>query len=228
MDKKIQQLIKFLKSKEGKKEVRTWIYLIVLILAFKSSFFGNFTVPTGSMVPTILVGDKLIANMVAYNLRIPFTNHVIVPFSKPKHGDIVVFDNPKDPSISYVKRLIGLPGDVVRVKDGQIIVNDFRYELTVIDKDIYDVLEQGGFYRETGPSGSYTVQRKPHFPNFETKEWTVPEGHYFFMGDNRDRSSDSREWGFVPEDHIKGRAQFVYFSFKWPDINFSRIGTALN
>ena len=232
-------LLKFITSNAVQRELITISGLIILILAFKSSFLGNFTVPTGSMVPTIQIGDKLIANMVAYNLRVPFTNHVLVSFSTPKAGDIVVFDNPRDPSISYVKRLIGVPGDVIIVKDGFITVNGVDYKREVIDQPLVDVLEYGGTYKETGPAGSYVVQRKPHYnpygfrdDDLEVREWTVPEGHYFFMGDNRDMSSDSRSWGFVPKNHIKGKALFVYFSMNWPewltvDVDFSRIGTVL-
>lgn len=223
----------------GKELFQIAIFALI-IFALKSSFIGNFTVPTGSMEPNIMPGDKLVADMRCYSIRIPFTNISLWKVAEPEVGDIVVFDYPKDPWINYVKRLIGKPGDVIEVRDGFIVRNGEPFVTSPDDEDfLEEIIRSGGEYQESNGFFSYTVQRKPHNPMFtgnqDLRTFVVPEGHYFFMGDNRDRSSDSRMWGFVPADHIRGKAKFVYYSsdsepgwFTIPKrIRYERIGTVL-
>lgn len=204
--------------------------ILLLVLTFKSIIVANYTVPTGSMEPAVLPGDKLIVNKMAYNLRIPFTDIALVEFQKPGQGDIVVFDYPPDPSLNFVKRVIGTPGDKVKVRDGFITVNGTKVETSLTSDQEWHTLTSGGHYKETIAGTTFIVQRLAHIPIDFEREFTVPPEHYFVMGDNRDNSSDSRFWGFVPAKNIKGRAKFIYFSLKWdegsmiPSIRFDRIG----
>lgn len=203
------------KTTNWRKEIIQLGLLGLLIFAFKSTFIGNYTVPTGSMEPTILPGDKIIANMMSYNLRIPFTDIILFELDKPETGDIVVFDYPNDRSISYVKRLIGKPGDEIEVEDGFIKLNGEKFKTSPENEDfLEEIVKSGGSYQESNSLKTYTVQREGHPVDMDPPviKLVVPKGHYFFMGDNRDRSSDSREWGYVPFDHIKGKAKYIYFS----------------
>lgn len=204
------------KKTDWKKELFQIAVFAFLIFAFKSCFIGNFTVPTGSMEKTILPGDKIIADMRCYNIRLPFTSVILFEVSKPQISDIVVFDYPNDRNINYVKRLVGLPGDILEVHDGFITRNGEKFKTTPDDEEfLAEIVKNGGNYEEESREGvRYMVHRKPQYMRLksEPRTFRVPEGHYFFMGDNRDRSSDSREWGFVPFDHIKGKAKFIYFS----------------
>ena len=204
------------------KEITSLGCLFILIFAIKSSFFGNFTVPTPSMRHTIEVGDKLVANMICYNLRVPFTKKIIFSFYKPERGEVIVFDNPKNESISFVKRLIGVPGDIIEVTDGFITVNGKALKTNLTDEARENLDLTGGVYQETNHRGvSYQVrrlpryQRRPHMLGYQ--KFVLGENEYFAMGDNRDESSDSREWGFVPFANIRGRAMFIYYSSYHPD-----------
>lgn len=235
------------RKEETPKKKNTWqkeftqLFIFgVLIFAFKSSFIGNFTVPTGSMEYTILPGDKIIADMRAYDVRVPFTDISLYCFGDPKIGDIIVFDYPRDRWTNYVKRVVGLPGDVIEVTDGFITRNGVPFKTTPESEDfLEDMVRNGGDYEEESREGvSYMVHREPNPMSFlgRTQTFRVPKGQFFVMGDNRDRSSDSREWGFVPRSHIKGQALFIYFStdsepgwFTIPKrIRFERFGQGLH
>jgi len=208
--------------------------ILLVVLAFKSIFIANYTVPTGSMEPSILPGDKLLVNKMAYTLRVPFTDIVLYEFSRPERGDVIVFDYPRDPDLNFVKRLIGLPGDRVEVEDGFITINDKSLTTSLNDEDErWETLINGGVYEEEYGKYSYPVQRIRRPFRDEEISLTVPKGHYFVMGDNRDNSSDSRVWGFVPEKNVKGKAKMIYFSMDWkewletPTFRTERIGRKL-
>lgn len=208
-----------------KSEVISLVILVLLICAFKSTFLMNYTVPTGSMKPTIEPGDKLIVNKMAYDLRVPFTKIRLMEFSKPERGDVIVFECPYDPSITFVKRLIGLPGDLLEVENGFIKINDKALDISVKNEDeLLKILTEGGFYTESLGEKTYTVRRVPTSFSVRPVKVRVPEDHYFAMGDNRDESGDSRSWGFVPKENLFGKAKFIYFSFQWPKVYWDRIG----
>lgn len=212
--------------KKIKSELKSLVVIMFFVFAFKSSFICNYTVPTGSMIPTIAVGDKLVVNKMAYDLRVPFTKIKLFEYSKPARGEVIVFECPYDPSMTFVKRLIGIPGDVIEVNRGFIKINGEPLELSVKDQqELEKVFVEGGVYQEKLDGKEYTVRRLPasldHSPNVKV---TVPEGKYFAVGDNRGESDDSRRWGFVPRENIWGKAKFVYFSFDWPKVNWHRIG----
>jgi len=190
---------------------RWWIYLGFAILLyglpggygyFIPERFLSFQIPSESMVPTLLVGDRLVADGWAY--RNDF----------PRRGDIIVFDYPRDPSIKYVKRVIGLPGDEVKIVGGELYVN--RVLVKAHRTSEPSTVEDGWgvvAYLETLGEVKHQIHRAQPTMFLNYGPVTVPEKSYFVMGDNRDRSSDSRVWGFVPEDAIVGKMKYIYFSW---------------
>lgn len=212
---------------------------LVLALVIRTLLFQPFSIPSGSMRPTLLEGDYLFVTKWAYG----YSKHSL-PFSpplfsgriwgaEPQRGDVVVFKFPPNPSIDYIKRVIGLPGDKVQVRGGQVFINGQpvpREQVGEIENpDITEVNRPVPVYRETLPNGvSYdTLDLTPNSLGDETREFDVPAGHYFMMGDNRDNSSDSRfQVGMVPFENLVGRANIIFFSiaggnspleiWKWP------------
>jgi signal peptidase I len=169
---------------------------ILLALFIRTFVVQAFKIPSGSMEPTLLVGDHILVNKFIYGIKIPFTNDTIIPISKPKRGDVTVFIYPVDKSKDFIKRVIGLPGDTIEIIGNKIHINGEEYK------------DENGFYsREGNGSGRYIG--KANFGPI-----TVPEGHLFVMGDNRNHSYDSRFWGFVPIHSVKGKAFIIYWS--WP------------
>jgi signal peptidase I len=222
-----------------------------LILAFviRTLFFQPFSIPSGSMRPTLLEGDYLFVSKYAYgyaNASIPLSPKIFegrIWGGTPERGDVVVFKYPPNPKQDYIKRVIGLPGDRIQMKDGVLFLNGEavkREKTREIDNvDITEEARPVEVYRETLPNGvSYdTLDLFPNTQADNTEEVTVPPGHYFMMGDNRDNSQDSRFGvGFVPEDHLVGRANVVFFSiaggasplelWRWPsELRFDRFFT---
>ena len=179
--------------------------IIALVLAFviRSFVVQAFKIPSGSMLQTLQIGDHLLVNKFLYGLKVPFTHIQIAEFKDPKFQDIIVFEFPEDPSKDFIKRIIGLPGDVIEIKDKQVIRNgEVLIEPYVqhVDSSI--------------------------MPRRDTMEpVTVPEGKYFVMGDNRDESYDSRFWGFVDRNTIEGKAWIIYWSWRgFKEIRWNRIG----
>lgn len=201
--------------------------LLLAIFCFRWSVASPYHVPTASMEPTIKVGDRLLALKLAYDLKLPFTDVSLFSWGQPQRGDIIVFRYPKDPDIDYVKRVIGLPGDKIRVEDNVIYINDEEKERVSHDfdrsilEDISDYPEHKLLFKEDlGEINHWVMQNTrdlqmgrltSRFP-LEGGEYTVPDDSYFVMGDNRDNSTDSRMWGPVPLSYVKGKALFVIFS----------------
>lgn len=185
-----------------------FVLAITGLFAFRSSLADQYSVPTGSMEPTILPGDRIFVNKIAFDLQLPFSEHSILRIGEPERGDIIVFRHPPNPSVHFVKRLVGLPGDHIKVVDGQIVINGSRASM----RRLSDLQ-----FEETLGGRTHPVQRLPKLLHSAVQEFHVPEGHYFFMGDNRDNSSDSREWGFVPRKLIEGRVIGVIASLDWSE-----------
>ncbi|MGX5804094.1 signal peptidase I [Bradyrhizobium sp. Arg314] len=217
------------------------IQALLLALVIRTLLFQPFSIPSGSMRPTLLEGDYLFVTKWSYGYSrysLPFGPDLFsgrVWGSEPKRGDVVVFKFPPDPSVDYIKRVVGLPGDKIQIKDGQLFINDVgvpRVKTGQIENpDITEVPQPVDVYRETLPNGvSYdTLDLTPNSIGDNTREWTVPAGNYFMMGDNRDNSSDSRfTVGFVPAENLVGRANLIFFSiagkaspleiWKWPSL----------
>ncbi len=215
------------------------VQALILALVIRTLFFQPFSIPSGSMRPTLLEGDYLFVTKWAYGYSrysMPFSPDLFsgrIWGTEPKRGDVVVFKFPPNPSIDYIKRVVGLPGDKIQMKDGQLFINGVgvpREKVGQIDNpDITEVNRPVDVYRETLPNGvSYdTLDLTPNGIGDNTREFDVPPGHYFMMGDNRDNSSDSRfSVGYVPDENLVGRANIIFFSiaggaspleiWKWP------------
>ncbi|TIX46495.1 MAG: signal peptidase I, partial [Mesorhizobium sp.] len=201
------------------------VQALLLALVIRTLLFQPFSIPSGSMRPTLLEGDYLFVTKWSYGFSrysLPFGPNIFsgrIWGSEPKRGDVVVFKFPPDPSVDYIKRVVGLPGDKIQVKDGQLFINDVSVPRVKVGQiDNRDITEENGpvdVYRETLPNGvTYdTLDLTQASIGDNTKEFTVPPGHYFMMGDNRDNSSDSRfTVGFVPEENLVGRANLIFFS----------------
>ncbi|MER8520846.1 signal peptidase I [Mesorhizobium sp. M0644] len=217
------------------------VQALLLALVIRTLLFQPFSIPSGSMRPTLLEGDYLFVTKWSYGFSrysLPFGPNIFsgrIWGSEPKRGDVVVFKFPPDPSVDYIKRVVGLPGDKIQVKDGQLFINDVgvpRVKVGQIDnRDVTEENRPVDVYRETLPNGiSYdTLDLTQASIGDNTKEFKVPPGHYFMMGDNRDNSSDSRfTVGFVPDENLVGRANLIFFSiggsaspleiWKWPSL----------
>ena len=215
------------------------VQALLLALVIRTLLFQPFSIPSGSMRPTLLEGDYLFVTKWAYGYSrhsLPFSPNLFsgrIWGGAPERGDVAVFKFPPDPSLDYIKRVIGLPGDTIQMRDGQLFINDVavpREKVGQIDNpDITEMDRPVDVYRETLPNGvSYdTLDLTPDGIGDNTREFVVPEGHYFMMGDNRDNSTDSRfTVGFVPAENLVGRANIIFFSiaggaspleiWKWP------------
>lgn len=213
------------------KELRSIAFIIIGVLAFRSTFFEPFKIPSGSMIPTLMIGDFILVNKFSYGFKVPFSDWFSDPIyltkpQNPKRGDVVVFKYPRDTSLNYIKRVIGLPGDTVQVIDKVVYVNDI--EITTkeiagseIMEDMDEKFKQYNFQfyqTQTGEHSHVTQTDSDNVYMANFSQVVVPKGHFFVMGDNRDFSSDSRIWNFVPFENIKGSAKLVWFSlsFPWP------------
>jgi signal peptidase I len=213
---------------------RSFFPVILIVLLIRSFLFEPFRIPSDSMMPTLLDGDFIFVNKYAYGLRLPVINTKIVAIDSPHRGDVIVFRLPSDPSTNYIKRLIGLPGDHIAVRDDQLYVNGEKIEVQL-----------NGFYEGVGQSAARNLNARlgterlgsvVHQVLYQSRrpddyDQVVPEGHYFFMGDNRDNSRDSRfpEVGFVPERNLVGKAVRIWLNWDWPDAPlWSRIGDPIH
>lgn len=183
------------------------VLLVVLIL--RSFLFEPFKIPSGSMIPTLEVGDFILVNKYAYGLRLPVIGTEIVPVGQPERGDIMVFRFPDKPTTNYIKRVVGLPGDKIRIENNRVYVNGEEIKREFVaqmpaERPIITV------YDETLGDHVHKIYQDSRLKVADEQTWNVPEGNYFVMGDNRDHSSDSRVWGFVPENKIVGKAFAVW------------------
>ena len=200
-----------------RRELRPLLILCLCLFAFRSAIADWNDVPTGSMKPTILEGDRVCVNKLAYDLKVPFTTTHIASWSGPKRGDVVVFYSPAD-GIRLVKRVVGLPGDRVELRQNRLFVNGEPAEYGALDPAISGQVQNreraaAQFALETSAGRSHAVMSLPMINAMRTfPEWTVPEDNYFVLGDNRDNSKDSRYIGVVPRDNILGRAWAVAVS----------------
>lgn len=198
--------------------VSTLAIMALIVFSARSSLADWYEVPSGSMLPTIQLGDRIFVNKLAYDLRIPFTSISLKKLGSPARGDIVVFIYPEDNHTDYVKRLVGLPGDEIRIVNDTLIINGNPVSRRVVNKDrLLPGADPGGetsqLYVETLDDVSHFVFESLTYPAENYGPRKVPTDMYFMMGDNRDNSSDSRRWGFVPKENLRGRALRVVLSF---------------
>ena len=188
--------------------------VLLVVLVLRSFLFEPFRIPSGSMIPTLLVGDFILVKKFSYGVRLPVVNTKILDTGSPERGDVAVFRYPNDPKLDYIKRVVGLPGDTVVYENRQFTVNgelmktgDEKPYISPID----DLSVPGAIERvESLGNVEHDILEYPNeFPK-RSGTIVVPEGHYFMVGDNRDRSNDSRFWGFVPEENLVGEAKYIW------------------
>lgn len=240
------------RAKEAKEPLlveyaKSFFPVILAVFLLRSFLVEPFKIPSGSMMPTLLVGDFILVNKFIYGIRLPVINRKIIDVGSPKRGDVMVFRYPKDVSLDYIKRVVGLPGDKVVYQNKRLTINGKPVPLEAAGN--YSYVKSGLNYvtaqlnKEQLGEHNHTLLTLSDVPpvrvddvdnSFPGREncsynetgftCTVPAGHYFMMGDNRDDSNDSRYWGFVPDRNIVGKAFFIWWSFD----EFSRIGKSIN
>jgi signal peptidase I len=192
--------------------ITSFLFPILLILIVRWALFEPFVIPSGSMVPNLLIHDHILVNKSSMGLKWPFTDTWMVRWAEPKRSDIIVFKYPENPNVYYIKRLIGLPGDKIDIVGGHITVNGQAWVTNPAAHQADDELGFAYFLENSGNEshrirfyeGDAGAEDKSHFE--------VPAESYFFMGDNRDQSSDSRVWGFVPHKNLVGHASYIWLS----------------
>jgi signal peptidase I len=199
---------------------RSFFPVLLLVLVLRSFLLEPYQIPTGSMIPTLQVGDFILVNKYDYGVRLPVIGTKIFEVNKPKNGEIMVFIPPHE-NRYFIKRVIGIPSDTIRIEDKVLYVNGIKQPQTFVaqlppNSPEYLVYEEDF-------AGTKHLIHRDLFRDPGRQEWVVPDGHYFMMGDNRDRSSDSRMWGMVPEENIRGRAFAIWMhkppGFKLPDFD---------
>ncbi len=225
---------------------KSFFPVILLVFCIRAFLAEPFKIPSGSMIPTLQVGDFILVNKFTYGIRLPIINQKIIQLNNPKRGDVMVFHYPENPSIDYIKRVIGVPGDVIEYRNKRVTVNGMQLQ-QIADGD-YNYVENGLNFVHTEKRIEHLDKHKhailvnPEMPDihlgsvaeFKNKtncsyseagmRCTVPDGEYFTMGDNRDNSRDSRYWGFVPDDLIVGKAFLIWMNFS----DLKRVGLSIN
>lgn len=190
--------------------------VLLLVLLFRSFLFEPFKIPSGSMKPTLWIGDFIVVNKYAYGLRMPVLNNKFIEIGEPERGDVIVFRYPVDERVNYIKRVVGLPGDTITYRNKTLFING--------EPVVQDTLGSwNGEGRNRNAPGQQPIRKleylgedthhilvNPERPDLRVQTWTVPEDKYFVMGDNRDQSLDSRSWGFVPEENLVGEAVRIW------------------
>ena len=215
---------------------RSFFPVLLLVLVIRSFIVQPYRVPTSSLVPTVLPGDFIAVKQYAYGLRLPVTNTKIIKVGEPKRGQIFLFRYPVDPNLTYVKRVIGVPGDRIVYKDKVLYVNGVEAKQKLIKATHY--IDENGVYfsenliEEDLNGVKHQIYVQPEGGETQDIDVVVPPGNYFAMGDNRDNSGDSRSWGFVPEENLIGQAFWIFMSWDrngsgLDKIRWNRIGKGI-
>jgi signal peptidase I len=212
---------------------RSFFPVFFIVLVLRSFLYEPFRIPSASMMPTLLIGDFILVNKFDYGIRLPVIDTKIIDIGKPGRGDVVVFRYPKDPSIPFIKRIIGIPGDHIVYKDKTLYINGIQVKETD-DGTFYgsgaSFIDHGAAQKiETLPNGvTHDILLYPYRLSKDV-DITVPPGNYFVLGDNRDDSKDSRYWGFVPDENLIGHASLIWMNWdiKNGGVSWRRIGNIL-
>lgn len=225
---------------------KSFFPVLLAVLVLRGFLYEPFRIPSGSMMPTLLVGDFILVNKYDYGLRLPVTHTKITPGDKPERGDVAVFRFPENESLDYIKRVIGLPGDHISYYNRRISINgtpvktEYQYNYEGLGESSDLMINQGcdnikiecKVFIESFDGVDYTMMTNPDVRYSADGEIFVPAGHYFVMGDNRDHSNDSRFWGFVPEDNLVGKAVMIWMHWDWRSggtgLDLSRAGTRIS
>ncbi|CEG57421.1 signal peptidase I [Legionella fallonii] len=209
---------------------RSFFPVFFIVLLLRSFLVEPFRIPSGSLEPTLLVGDFVAVNKFAYGLKLPVLETEVVPISNPKTGEIAVFRWPPDPTYDYIKRVIGIPGDKVSYHNKTLTINGKEATRTFVE---YTIDESSGKavakYKENLNGVVHDIFIRADVPSVDF-DIVVPEGNYFMMGDNRDDSADSRYWGYVPNAYLRGKAFLVWMSWnsKTDNLRWSKIGRLIH
>lgn len=203
---------------------RSFFPVLLFVLVIRSFIFEPFRIPSGSMMPTLLEGDFIFVKKYAYGLRLPVTETKVVETGNPNRGDVIVFRLPSDPSVNYIKRVIGLPGDTVVYERHRLTINGKKIELRPGEDESFNVPV---FVEDLDGRAHDILVTNPEFSTRDNT-YQVPDGHYFVMGDNRDRSKDSRFIGAIPEEFLVGEAVRIWMHFvPWNMPDWGRIGSKI-
>jgi len=235
MDRAVQKSIEAPAEPVMVEYARSLFPVLLVVLVFRSFLFEPFKIPSGSMIPTLLVGDFIVVNKFSYGVRLPVINKKIFGKGAPQRGDVVVFRYPKDPGVNFIKRAVGLPGDTITYRDKQLYINGEEVEkqnegnFKSSDIKCSTPARDAALFTENLGEVEHNLLLHTSRPS-RNGQWVVPEGHYFMMGDNRDRSNDSRMWGFVPEENLLGRAVGIWLNFDFEKgcADWSRTGNSIN
>ncbi len=216
---------------------RSFFPVLLLVLIIRSFIIQPYRVPTSSLVPTVLPGDFIAVKEYEYGLRLPVLNTKIVNISEPKRGQIFLFRFPRDPRLTYVKRVIGVPGDHIQYKNKVLYINGVEAKQKLLEHTHY--IDENGVYftvdriEEDLDGVKHPIFVEPEGGETQDVDVVVPPGNYFAMGDNRDDSGDSRSWGFVPEKNLIGQAFWIFMSWDtngagWDKIRWNRLGKGIH
>lgn len=227
-DEAAQERGRFAWAVEG---ARSFFPILLIVLLLRSFIVEPFRIPSGSMLPTLEIGDFILVNKYAYGLKLPVLHDTVVPVGAPRTGDVAVFRYPRDASQDYIKRIVGVPGDHIIYRDKQLQINGRvigqaeRGDIGVFSEMLPIEMQRRS---ESLPGAAHDILLAPSVSQ-PMGQWRVPPGHYFVMGDNRDNSNDSRAWGFVPEANLVGRAFLIWMHWDYGAgrFDFSRIGTVI-
>ena len=202
--------------------------ILLFVLLIRSFIVEPYKIPSGSMIPTLMIGDFILVDKNIYGYKIPLTNVTLIENEEPNRGDVVVFKYPENQNINYIKRVIGLPGDTILYKDKKLFINDQENILKKINHKFNPIeIADGTVFVEKGSNKDYLIlnQTSPSF-NFR---YTVPPDTYFVLGDNRDNSNDSRYWGPVPKENLVGKAFYIWMFWNFDSYYsfFDRVGTKI-
>ena len=213
---------------------RAFFPVLLIVFALRSFVVEPFRIPSGSMLPTLQIGDFILVNKFKYGIRIPIVDNKVFELGSPDYGDVMVFKYPIDRGVNFIKRVVGLPGDTIAYTDKKLFVNGKEVSQDVIGS--YVIETNASRRNETTRLNESFGRDESHNILIDENRWSsnmeflVPEGHYFVMGDNRDYSNDSRFWGFVPDENLIGKAFFIWFSWDsagGSGVNWSRIAAAI-